>query len=136
MKKPSYYKYKNEKPVIGEILEHSKLGVHIRLFVWETRAQMQRHVVNKRTKSPTMVQACFLAKYEERGAWLGDVHFHKEQIGMEDVAHECIHVASKYLRTRGKWLNGRNEEDFAYLAGGLTAVIVSKLTAAGITLVA
>lgn len=75
--------------------EHKRL--HYDVFIWETAKAMREAIkgVFKREELKT-IMACVLTlqtEYQRQKGHIGDIHFNKEFLGRDIIAHESTHAA-------------------------------------------
>lgn len=134
-KKPSYFKYAGHTPVAEGLFSSKKDKKHIRVFVWKSRNEMNDLALTKKEKKKGIAEAIFHFKYKEKGSWVGDIHFYKQRIEFDWVAHESTHAATRWFVMEGKVLNGRNEEAFARMVGSVSHEIAKWLKSKGMKVV-
>jgi hypothetical protein len=124
---PKYYKYGGVKPVVRGRFVSKKDKKEVWVYVWASRDRMNKLTLTKRERKRGEAEAVFTFKYKEKGVWVGDIHFYKQKIKFDWIAHEVAHATTRWFNTMGKTLNSRNEEAFATMVGSLSSEILSWL---------
>jgi hypothetical protein len=121
------------------IRPESKSPLFARVNVWPDRAAMQEYFVRTRGKQEarTLRNAGAVATPKRDGDCIGEINFHRNQLDLETIAHEVVHIAIGWAHFvelgRGSFLDAKNgitpeEERYCYVIGRMVQQIGHELS--------